>query len=129
MKLQPMHSANAPAHALRMMKAERLSGLQATRATPGDAEVTGKVGQVPLWPRISRRRAGRRRTDPDTLETPRRPLSFMKRGCTYLKWKPPDVIRVYGPETKWKSKIASRACKAELVDKGKGLTLVLTRYI
>ena len=63
-KLQTSHSANAPAHALRMMKAERLSGLRATRATPGDAEVTGKVGQVPLWPRISRRRAGRRRTDP-----------------------------------------------------------------
>ena len=52
-KLQTSHSANAPAHALRMMKAERLSGLLATHAMPGDAEVTGKVGQVPLWPRIS----------------------------------------------------------------------------
>ena len=63
-KLQTTISANAPAHALLMMKAERLSGLRATCATPGDAKVTSKVGQVPLWPRISRRRAGRRRTDP-----------------------------------------------------------------
>ena len=44
------------ANALRMMKAERLSGARATRATPGDAEVMGKVGSAPLWPRISRRR-------------------------------------------------------------------------
>ena len=81
-KLQTSHSANAlQTPSLRMMKAERLSGARATRATPGDAEVMGKVGSAPLWPRISRRRAGRRRTDP-TLEGRRKPLSFMKRECT-----------------------------------------------
>ena len=78
------------ANALRMMKAERLSGDRATSAAPGDAEVMGKVGSAPLWPRISRRRAGRRRTDP-TLEGRRKPLSFMKRECTYLKRKSPGA--------------------------------------
>ena len=36
-----------------MMKAERLSGDRATSAAPGDAEVMGKVGSAPLWPRMS----------------------------------------------------------------------------
>ena len=90
------HECKRAANALRMMKAERLSGDRATRATPGDAEVMGKVGSAPLWPRISRRRSGRRRTDP-TLEGRRKPLSLMKRECTYLNWKPPepDFTRMY----------------------------------
>ena len=51
-KLQPPHEDR------------EVSGARATLATPGDVEVMGKVGSVPLWPRISRRRAGRRRTGP-----------------------------------------------------------------